>query len=417
MLERREFSPARNWTSRSLTVRESFGVVPAVSHPPQGKYVGSRFSRNSWRRGDVTVTTTDAAAARRLHPRVALAVLMAWAGLGLAGCETGGGSMFNGSWFGSDNSSQATESVAAAKPAQAQPALAKVAVAPIIGAPDGVAKQIQEEFSGAVERQHVNVSTAKDERVDYTLRGYIVAAKDKNGTKVSYIWDVTDSTGKRVNRITGEENVAGHASKDPWAAITPSVAQSVSGKAASSFVAWLQTQSGQGAVATTLSTGGQPAGIGATESAPRTPRTATKQGPAATQTSSTTTSSIGRDDQVAALVPAVTGAPGDGSKSLAAAIQRELSVKGVNLTDKPTPSAYRVEGTVVVGQAEGGKQPIQIEWLVRDPQGKKLGTVSQKNEIAEGSLDGPWGKVADQAAGAAVQGIVKLLPPGGKAIN
>ena len=121
-----------------------------------------------------------------------------------------------------------------------------MAVAPIIGAPDGVAKQIQEEFSGAVERQRVSVSTAKDERVDYTLRGYIVAAKDKNGTKVSYIWDVTDPTGKRVNRITGEEIVAGHASKDPWAAITPSVAQSVAGKAANSFVPGCQTQSGQG---------------------------------------------------------------------------------------------------------------------------------------------------------------------------
>ena len=141
---------------------------------------------------------------------------------------------------------QIAEPVAPAKPAEAQPALAKVAVAPIIGAPDGVAKQIQEEFTGAVERQRVTVSTAKDERVDYTLRGYIVAAKDKGGTKVSYIWDVTDQTGKRVNRITGEEVVAGHASKDPWAAITPTVAQSVSGKAASSFVAWLQTQGGQG---------------------------------------------------------------------------------------------------------------------------------------------------------------------------
>ena len=39
------------------------------------------------------------------------------------------------------------------------------------------------------------------------LRGYIVAARDKTSTKVSYIWDVTDPTGKRVNRITGEEVV------------------------------------------------------------------------------------------------------------------------------------------------------------------------------------------------------------------
>ena len=53
---------------------------------------------------------------------------------------------------------------------------------------------------------------------------------------------------------------------------------------------------------------------------------------------------------------------------------------------------------------------------MRDPQGKKLGTVSQKNEIPEGSLDGAWGKTAEQAAGAAAQGIVKLLPQP-KAIN
>lgn len=377
-------------------------------------YVGSRFSGDFLEKGDVTVTTTDAAAARRLHPRVALAVLMAWAGLGLAGCETGGSF---GSFFGSSNSTQIAEPIAPAKPAEAQPALAKVTVAPVIGAPDGVAKQIQEEFSGAVERQRVSISTAKDERVDYTLRGYLVAAKDKSGTKVSYIWDVTDQTGKRVNRITGEEAVAGHASKDPWAAITPTVAQSISGKAANSFVAWLQTQGGQGAVASSSSTG-QPAGVGATEPVARAPRAAaTKQSSGAQVSSATATGSIGRDEQVAALVPAVTGAPGDGSKSLAAAIQRELSGRGIAVSERPTPGAYRVEGTVVMGQAEGGKQPIQIEWLVRDPQGKKLGTVSQKNEIAEGSLNGAWGKVADQAAGAAVQGIVKLLPQSNKAIN
>ena len=343
---------------------------------------------------------------------------MAWAGLGLAGCETGGsfGSLFgSGPLFGSSNSSQVAEPLAPGKPADKQPALAKVTVAPIIGAPDGVAKQIQEEFSGAVERQRVSVSTAKDERVDYTLRGYIVAAKDKSGTKVSYIWDVTDQAGKRVNRITGEEVVSGNASKDPWASITPTVAQSVSGKAASSFVAWLQTQGSPGAVASS-SSAGEPAGVGATESVARAPRAAAPK-QSAQVSSATATGSIGREEQVAALVPAVTGAPGDGSRSLAAAIQRELSGKGVAVAERPTPGAYRVEGTVAVGRAEGGKQSIQIEWLVRDPQGKKLGTVSQKNEIAEGSLDGPWGKVADQAAGAAVQGIVKLLPQSNKATN
>jgi hypothetical protein len=368
----------------------------------------------------------DAAAARRQHLRVALAVIMASAGLGLAGCEN------SLSLFGSTNLATQETAVAPPPPAAPQPALAKVAVAPIIGAPDAIGKQIQQEFTSAIEKQRVTVAANKDERVDYTLRGYIVAAKDKNATKVSYIWDITDPSGKRVNRITGEEMVAGGASKDPWAAVTPAIAQSIAGKAANSFASWLPAHAAQGAIASGATT--QPAGIGApavatgdTAAAKSRPAVALKQPPAqpsqppaqtvatgptpAVPAAGPTTGSIARDGQVVAVVPSVTGAPGDGSNSLSAAIRNELSSKGVTVTDKPTTLAYRVEGTVTVGQAREGKQPIQIEWLVRDPQGKKLGTVSQKNEIPEGSLDGAWGPTANQAAGAAAQGIVKLLPP------
>src|SRR5690606_37082318 len=113
---------------------------------------------------------------------------------------------------------------------------------------------------------------------------------------------------------------------------------------------------------------------------------------------------------ITAMVPSVTGAPGDGSVSLTSALQRELSRNGVALTDNPMGSTYRVEGRVKMGANQNGKQPIQIDWHVKDPQGKQLGTVSQKNEIPAGSLDGEWGKVADAAASAAAQGILKLLP-------
>jgi len=108
-------------------------------------------------------------------------------------------------------------------------------------------------------------------------------------------------------------------------------------------------------------------------------------------------------------VPVVAGAPGDGNIALAEALQRELSRQGLSLVDKPG-SSYRVEGKVALGVMKDGKQPIQIDWRVKDPQGKALGTVSQKNEIPPGSLDGSWGKTADAAAAAAAQGIVKLLP-------
>src|SRR5262245_53059468 len=349
----------------------------------------------------------DAAAARRWNPVAARAILLAIVGINVAGCETTS-SIFGGSLFGGSSSPPAQE-LAAPAPVAPQPPLAKVAIAPIIGAPDAIAKQIQQEFTSAVEKQRVSVLTGKDERADFTLRGYIVAAKDKSATKVSYIWDITDPTGKRVNRITGEEVVSPSSGKDPWAALTPQVAQSIAGKAANSFIAWLPSHSAQAPIASNVAS--QPGGAHPAGAEPKRVAAA-KQQPAGAGT----TGSITREGPVQALVPSVTGAPGDGSRSLTAAIQRELVGKGISIADRPTAVAYRVEGSVTIGEAKDGKQPIHIEWLVRDPQGKKLGTVSQKNEIPAGSLDGAWEGTADQAAGAAAQGIGKLLPQG-KAVN
>jgi hypothetical protein len=266
----------------------------------------------------------------------------------------------------------------------------------------------------------VTVTASKDDTADFHLRPYILAAKEKNGTKVSYVLDVSDSAGKRVNRFTGEEMVPGNPSRDPWAAITPPVTQSITAKATGSFVAWLPN-----ARAAASAPAGPPAGIGGqkddtpapTAAARPAAKAAVAAAPPPTPPSNQTTGSINRESgPVTALVPTVTGAPGDGSKSLTAAIQRELQGKGVTLANGPSAAAYRVEGAVTLGEAREGKQAIQIEWVVKDPQGKRLGTVAQKNDIPEGSLDGAWGRTADQAAGAAVQGIAKLLPSN-RAVN
>jgi len=353
------------------------------------------------------VTTTNAAAARRHRLLVALAAAIGLAGLGLAGC--GGSSLFN-------TASNATpEPAAPAKPV-AEPPLAKVVVNAIVGPPDPLGKQLHQEFAAALDKQRVAVASGKDGRVDFHLRPYILAAKEKSGTKVSYVLDISDPSGKRVNRFAGEEMVPASPSQDPWAAITPTVAQALAAKAIGSFAAWLPS-----AQAIASNSGNPPAGVGvqkqekeakevAATPPPRAPARSGKQVSAAAPASGPTTGSIAREGSVTALVPAVTGAPGDGSTSLTAAIQRELQIKGIALADRPSASAYRVEGAVTLGQPREGKQAIQIEWVVKDPQGKRLGTVSQKNDIPEGSLDGAWGKTADQAAGAAVQGIFKLLP-------
>ena len=81
-----------------------------------------------------------------------------------------------------------------------------------------------------------------------------------------------------------------------------------------------------------------------------------------------TAASAGR--HLSAIVPSVTGAPGDGSVALTSALQRELSRNGVSLTTLAGGQTYSVEGKVTVGEAKDGKQPITIDWHVKIRRGK-----------------------------------------------
>lgn len=328
------------------------------------------------------------------------------AALALGGCESGSNLLAGG-----DNAGPQT----AIAPAPTQPGnaqLAKVEIAPVIGAPDNVSRDLQTQLTSAMERKGISVARAPGGKGEYTLRGYIVAAREKTGSKISYIWDVTDQSGKRANRITGEEFAAG-ANQDPWKAITPQIVQAISDKTTAQIASWLPGSSGTPVASAPVTPDAQRVASnavanGATPAAQ--PAALTTATAAAATPTGPTTGSIDYAASIATLVPTVTGAPGDGSATLTAAIQRELTRNGVALTGTPGTQTYKVEGKVVMGQGKDGKQPIQIDWNVIDPKGKKLGTVSQKNEVPQGSLDGAWGKTADAAAAAAAQGILKLLP-------
>jgi hypothetical protein len=285
---------------------------------------------------------------------------------------------------------------------------AKLQIAPVIGSPENVARDLQSHLASSIGRSGITVATSPETKSDYVVRGYIVAAREKTKAKISYIWDVTDQSGKRVHRITGEE-VAEGAGKDPWSAVTPQVVQSIADKTATQIASWLPGAGGIPVASNTPVTATPPASTASTESGAST-KTADAAASTASPPVAPTTGSIATSGPIMAIVPTVTGAPGDGGDALTAAIQRELTKNGVTLASAPGTHAYKVEGKVAMGESKDGKQPIQIDWNVLDPAGKKLGTVSQKNEVPQGSLDGAWGKTADAAAAAAAQGIIKLLP-------
>ena len=335
------------------------------------------------------MTTFDAAAAWQKKKPMARALCVCLMALTLAGCETAS------SLFGSSSSSP-EPSVANTAPIPPANSAAQVALAPVIGPPQNVSSQLQSQLGADMASQNIHVANSPTDKAEYTLRGYVVSSLDKktNKVKISYIWDVTDASGKGVHRVSGEESVAAAKSQDPWTAVTPAVVQSISSKTVASLKSWLPAQSSPAVAHNAMPA--PAAGVPPPAAPP-------------TQTASIT-GSIAKPGVISARVPSVAGAPGDGSSSLSGALRRELARNGVTLTDGASRTTYTVTGKVALGAAKDGMQPISIDWNVTDPDGKKLGTVSQKNSVPQGSLDGAWGKTADAAAAAAAQGIVKLLP-------
>lgn len=336
---------------------------------------------------------------RRLSAGIAIIVL----GATLAGCESG--SIFGGNPL----AGVGPEPVTAAAPAKAT-----LAFAPLIGAPADVSTKLNSSVMSAVSGKNVPVASGTNAAADYTVRGYLVAATEKTGTKLSYIWDVTDATGKRAHRITGEEVVQGKPSKDPWAQVDQAVIDRIASNTSTQLAAWVPlkqpvalatTAVAQAPSSTGAATAAQPVSL-AGASAAGSAKLVDGQIVAPTPVSATA-------GKFGTLVPAVVGAPGDGSSALTAAIQNQLSTQGVALTQTPGPTAYTVQGRVQMGPPANGKQAIKIEWNVLDPVGKKVGTVSQNNVVPQGSLDGPWGRVAEAIAGGAAKGIIKLLPKTG----
>jgi hypothetical protein len=264
----------------------------------------------------------------------------------------------------------------------------KVGIAPIIGAPQNIANDLTQALVVAGEERDLTL-LAGTTGGNYTLRGYLLATPDRRGSKISYIWDVNNADGTRVTRVSGEEAVSRGSAADPWSGVDATVIRSIANKTASQLAANLGGSSTPTAAATS-----------STSSSASTPR------PAATTAAVAATA----PKPSGVLVAPVEGAPGDGQRSLATALKKRLYAGGVKLANGPSTNVYTVRGIVKVSSASGGKESIRIDWQVLDPSGKRLGTVSQQNTIPKGSLNGPWGAIADAAAGAAADGIIKLLP-------
>ena len=268
-------------------------------------------------------------------------------------------------------------------------------LAPIVGAPANVTEEFAQALVAAGKNNKLTI-TPNGTGSSYIIKGYLLATSERKGAKISYILDINDSKGGKVGRVSGEQVVPGRSGADPWSGVDSAAIRSLAAKIAPQ-------------IASTLS-GGSAAPPPVASDPPPSPGTSPSAGAKPSTTTATAPAPRVAKGPVTAMVSPVSGAPGDGMKSLTAAIKKRLYAKGVKLTSVQSENTYTVKGIVSLKDASGGKQSIRIDWQVIDPSGKRVGTVSQQNTIPKGSLNGPWGAIADAAAGAAADGIVKLLP-------
>lgn len=110
-----------------------------------------------------------------------------------------------------------------------------------------------------------------------------------------------------------------------------------------------------------------------------------------------------------AWIGAITGAPGDGNKSLARALQGVLPLKGIQVDGARARAAWSIVGQVTVVKATATQDAVSLTWRVLDAQGKEVGALTQQNAVPHGRLTKSWGEIAAFAAEAAAEGIAQLI--------
>ncbi|HSO46805.1 MAG TPA: hypothetical protein VLQ68_02635 [Rhizobiaceae bacterium] len=120
-----------------------------------------------------------------------------------------------------------TAAPAGAKPAATQQAslgsaLEPVSFLPVTGAPQSAVTSLATSMRQAAKNEKVPVVVSIEQGAKFQIKGYFSALNDGNGTILVYVWDVLDSSGARVHRISGQER-SGGSTGDPWVGIKPDV--------------------------------------------------------------------------------------------------------------------------------------------------------------------------------------------------
>lgn len=227
--------------------------------------------------------------------------------------------------------------------------------------PDAAARTYADAVTAALVAREVPAVAGPAQRGDWRLD----LTAELHGSQVTPGFTVTDAAGKKQGSIDGPPIAAA-----AWNAGTPAMLQqeaAASGEAIGSLLTQIE----------------------------------------AVRRQSDPNSLLNRPPRV--LVADVTGAPGDGNRSLALELRRILPQLGEMVQTTPQGADFTVSGTVHTGPAPDGSTRVEIQWHITDAAGHDLGKVVQLNDVPNGTLDGLWGDVALVVAQQAASGVKDVI--------
>lgn len=252
---------------------------------------------------------------------------------------------------------------------------AGIVVQPIAGAPTAGSQILAEALAAHLRDRDIPAATENGNLGSRHLMGRAAVRQMPGGREELLLyWEVRDPDGRRAGILTQRrEQAAGD-----WAAGAPALLEALAESAAPEVAALVQGP-----------------GLG---SSPRVEAAAIPGFPGARL-----------------VVLKMPGAPGDAAQSLPRALEAALQAAKLPVANRIGDADLLVLGDVAVGPKDGGLQTVAIRWsLVSARDDRELGEIAQQNVVPAGSLDGPWGPVADEVARAAASGLLDLLGQAGK---
>ena len=108
---------------------------------------------------------------------------------------------------------------------------------PMVGAPKSVARELSGTLGMRVAQHALPVVPRNDKSVTHRIKGYLSASNTGTDCSISYVWDIFDANGKRINRLTGAHKTP-MVSDNPWEAVTGPALDKIAVDTAAKLKSW-----------------------------------------------------------------------------------------------------------------------------------------------------------------------------------